>query len=342
MIRFITACILTIGALLPVCAEARDPSEVQTFQIFFENDLFGGTDKYYTNAIQLTWLSKDLKQYKDDVRLPDWAFPVIQAIPFSGNPDSVHNIGLILGQQIYTPRDTQATHLITDDRPYAGYLYAGLALHSKTRTVLDTMEIMVGVVGPASKAEFSQNKVHEIRDIPTAKGWDHQLHNEPTLGMSWQRKWRMDKRRWFDLLEYDLITHTGLTLGNVRTSAFAGGEIRLGHNIPLGFGSDIIRAGAGVSAPVMDHSDGILRRWGSHVFLSSQLEMVGRDIFLDGNTFRSSHGIDKKPLVGDFSIGWAVNIDMIKLTYRHLFRTRQFDGQEEGQVIGSLTLTTSF
>ncbi len=333
---------LTLIFIFPSDALSKNPSELQTFQIFFENDLFGNTDKYYTNAVQFTWLSKDLKQYRDDVRLPEWTFPIIQAIPFSGDADSMHNIAILLGQQIYTPYDTQATDLIHNDRPYAGFLYGGLALHSKTSTVLDTLEIMIGVVGPAAKAEFAQNKVHELRDIPTAKGWENQLHNEPALGFSWQRKWRLHRQELLKYLEYDLIAHSGLTLGNVRISGYSGGEIRLGHNIPIGFGSDIIRAGAGISAPVIENSIPDKKQFGSHIFLSSQVEAVARDIFLDGNTFESSPEIDKKPLVADFSAGYALSFDTIKLTYRHLFRTKQFDGQKEGQVIGSLTLTVSF
>jgi hypothetical protein len=340
--RAVVIFFLILIFFFPGFAIAKSPSELQTFQVFFENDLFGDTDKYYTNAVQLTWLSNDLKRYKDDVRLPEWTFPVIQAIPFSGDPDSTHNIGIILGQQIYTPSDIQVTTLIENDRPYAGYLYGGLALHSKTKTVLDTLEITMGVVGPAAKSEFSQNKVHELRDIPTAKGWDNQLHNEPAFGLSWQRKWRLHTYEFFDFLEYDLISHSGLTLGNVRISGFAGGEIRFGYNIPLDFGSDIIHAGAGISAPVLENTTSDWTDFGSHIFLSSQIEAVGRDIFLDGNTFESGPDVDKKPLVADFSAGYAFSFDTIKLTYRHLFRTEQFDGQKQGQVIGSLTLTVSF
>jgi len=334
--------LLILIFFFPLEAFSKSPSDLQTFQVFFENDLFGDTDKYYTNAVQFTWLSKDLKQYRDDVRLPEWAFPIIQAIPFSGDINSSHNVGIVLGQQIFTPADIQITTLIENDRPYAGFLYAGLALHSKTKTALDTLEIIMGVVGPASKAEFSQNKVHELRDIPTAKGWKNQLHNEPALSFSWQRKWRLQRSELFDFLEYDLISHTGCTLGNVRISGFAGGEVRLGRNIPLDFGSDIIHAGAGVSAPVIENAISAKKKFGSHIFLSSQVEAVAQDIFLDGNTFESSPSVDKKPIVADLSAGYAFSFDTIKLTYRHLFRTKQFDGQEKGQIIGSLTLTVAF
>jgi hypothetical protein len=323
-------------------AWSKEPSELQTVQIFFENDLFGDTDKYYTNAVQITWLSKDLKRYKDDVRLPKWSIPIIQAIPFSGESGSIHTVGILLGQQIYTPSDIQATTLLEKERPYAGFLYGGLALHSKTNAVLDTLEIVLGVVGPAAKGEFAQNTVHDLRDIPTAKAWEYQLHNEPAVRFSWQRKWRLHSMALLDILDYDLISHAGLTLGNVRTSVNSGGEIRFGYNIPKDFGSDVIRAGAGVSAPVNDRSKPGKISWGMHLFASSQVEGVAHDIFLDGNTWKSSHHVDKKPLVADLSVGLAFNWDMFKLTYRHLFRTKQFDNQKQGHIIGSMTLTLSF
>lgn len=323
-------------------AWCKTPSELQTIQIFFENDLFGDTDKYYTNAIQMTWLSNDLKQYKDDVRLPEWSIPVIQAIPFSGDAESVHNVGILLGQQIYTPSDIQTTTLLENDRPYAGFLYGGLALHSKTDTTLDTLEIVMGVVGPAAKAELAQNTVHEIRDIPTAKGWDNQLENEPAVRFSWQRKWRLHDRQLLEFLDYDLISHAGITLGNVRTSASAGGEIRFGYHIPRDFGSDVIRAGAGVSAPVIGTSKSGKKPFGTHIFVSSQVEAVAHDIFLDGNTWKDSPSVDKKLMVADLSVGLAFSFNYFKLTYRHLFRTKQFDNQKQNHTIGSLTLTLSF
>ena len=143
-------------------------------------------------------------------------------------------------------------------------------------------------------------------------------------------------------LDYDLISHAGMTLGNVRTSGNAGGEIRFGYNIPKDFGSDVIHAGAGVSIPVNAGSSLGKTPFGVHIFASSQIEAVAHDIFLDGNTWENSPSVDKKNLVGDLSVGFAFNFDYFKLTYRHLFRTKQFDNQKQGQIIGSLTLTLAF
>lgn len=344
-LRHSRICILIVFCLFSLSSPGwpKAPSELQTIQLFYENDLFAGTDEYYTNAFQITWLSSDLSRYEDDVRLPAWSVPLIEAIPFSGHPGSIHNVGILFGQQIYTPSNTQATAALENDRPYAGFLYTGLALHSKTDSKLDTMEIVFGVVGPDSKAEAVQNTVHDVRGIPTAKGWDNQLHNEPALRLSWQRKWRLlvDRTLWGPM-GYDVISRAGITLGNVRTSTNAGGELRFGYHIPEDFGSDVIHAGAGVSAPVIRDSKPGKTSFGVHMFVGSQIEAVAHDIFLDGNTWRHSQCVDKKPLVADLSLGVSVSMNMFKLTYRHLFRTKEFDNQGQGHSIGSLTLALSF
>lgn len=335
----ITAAMILLFSSLAWCQESAG---LQTFQVFYENDLFGDTDRYYTNALQMTWLSKDLEQYREDVRLPEWSLPLIRKVPFAQVSGSIHNIGLLFGHQIYTPSDIEAAALLPDDRPYAGYLYTGIALHSKTPAKLDTIEITLGVVGPAALAEQVQNTVHDLRGIGEAKGWDNQLDNEPALGFAWQRKWRTHRADLTNILCYDLLTHTGVALGNVRTSADAGAEIRLGYNIPMDFGSDVIHPGAGVSAPVPVSGHPDLPVFGLHWFAAVRGEAVVRDIFLDGNTFESSHSVDKKPLVAEFSTGIAVSYKMVKFTYRHVFRTKQFDNQSEGHVLGSLAVTVSF
>jgi len=341
-IRFLVICFVIAAYPFFANAQPKDPAQLQTVKVFFENDLFGDTDKYYTNAVQITWLSNNLKRYKDDPRLPDWAFPIIQLIPFSQMPDSIHNVGILLGQHIYTPSDIQTSSLISNDRPYAGFLYGGLVLHSKTHTILDTLEISAGIVGPGAFAEFSQNTVHDLRNIPTAKGWDNQLHNEPAIRFSWQRKWRLHRDQVLDILDYDIICYTGLTLGNVRVSGTTGGEFRFGYHLPEDFGSDTIRAGAGVSTPALTRLKSGRRSFGIHFFAGSQLEAVGHDIFLDGNTFKDSPDVEKENLVADLSAGIALIFDRYKFTYRHLYRTKQFSSQKHDHIIGSLTLTISF
>ena len=324
-------------------ALALPSSGYQTLQLFFENDLFGDTDKYYTNAVQATWLYKDLKEYRDDLRLPQWMLPLIRSAPFVNDPQSVHNVGLILGQHIYTPSDISTSQPLPQDRPYAGFLYTGLALHSKTRTQLDTLEAVLGVVGPSALGEEAQNRVHRLRNIDQAQGWEHQLQDEPALRLAWQRKWRMWQWNSACCLGADAIPFAGLTLGNVRTGANLGGEVRFGYRLPQDFGSDLIRPGAGVSAPVLTGPQlNPLGRFGLHLFAATQVQYVAQNIFLDGNIWRNSQSVSKKPVVADLSLGCALSFERFKITYRHILRTREFDHQDDSQMVGSLTLTLAF
>lgn len=144
-----------------------DKDTASTFTLYFENDLFGDTDQNYTNGIQLSWISPDLTQYRD--KIPRWMVPLVMRLPFIHEPGLQRNVGFSIGQQIFTPQDIQRRDLIDDDRPYAGWLYLGAAFHNKNYRRLDTLELQIGVIGPASLAEEAQNLVHEVRDIATAK-----------------------------------------------------------------------------------------------------------------------------------------------------------------------------
>ncbi len=129
-------------------ARGEEAARHNTFLIYFENDYFGGTDNHYTNAVRVTWLSPDLTEYDQDRRLPRWGLPLIRNLPLVNRPGFQRNVGLSIGQNMYTPEDLSRKDLIKDDRPYAGWSYFSLTFHVKNAVQLDTFEITAGVVGP--------------------------------------------------------------------------------------------------------------------------------------------------------------------------------------------------
>ena len=63
--------------LLPLLVLALAPHALAgTLMTQWENDIWAGTDRHYTNAARMLWLSDDLKSYAADDRLPpgfrDW------------------------------------------------------------------------------------------------------------------------------------------------------------------------------------------------------------------------------------------------------------------------------
>jgi lipid A 3-O-deacylase len=325
-------------------AQAEQTEKHNNFFIYFENDFFGGTDKHYTNAFRLTWLSPDLTEYDEDKRLPRWGLPLIRKLPLINRPGFQRNVGLSLGQNIYTPEDLSRRGLVKDDRPYAGWTYFSLTFHVKNAVRLDTFEITAGIVGPSSLAEETQRIVHRWLESDDPKGWDNQLKDEPGLIISWQRNWRLVSVGMGGGFGFDFIPRIGAALGNVATFANIGGEIRIGYNLPLDFGTSLIRPGSGIDAPV-DIADPRIRRrknFGFHLFGDVEGRAVARNIFLDGNTWRESHSVDKRPLVADLAAGFAILYKRVKLSFTYVYRTKEFERQWQGQQFGSITLGITF
>jgi len=339
--------VITCSTLLFCSFSAAQTDQTEkhhTFFLYFENDFFGGTDRHYTNAFRLTWLSPDLTEYDDDTRLPHWGLPLIRNLPLINRPGFQRNVGLSVGQNIYTPEDISRRKLVKYDRPYAGWSYFSLTFHVKNVVQLDVFEATVGIVGPSSLAEETQGIVHKWLENEDPKGWDNQLRNEPGLTIGWQHNWRLVSTGEGNGFGFDFIPHIGGVVGNVAIFANIGGEIRFGYNLPFDFGTSLIRSGSGIEAPI-DATDPRLRRqknFGFHLFADVDGRAVARNIFLDGNTWKDSHSVDRKYLVADIAAGVAMVYKRLKVSYAHVYRTKEFDGQKQGEVFGSIALVVTF
>lgn len=343
--------LLLCGTALPAPA-AKPPSESWTFTLRFENDLFANTDQHYTNGIKLNWTSPDLDWFRDlrwfqqDKALQNTLDAGLRKLPFSDDRSRQRHIALSVGQLIFTPRDTQATQYIPGDRPYAGWLYGSVAFDTKTYNRLDSFGLQLGVTGPASLAEEAQNLVHSVRGIPTAKGWDNQIHTELAFALIYDHKHRyIPDRDFVKRWGVDAISSVGAAVGTAFTNASVGFEVRAGWNLPADFGTSLIRPGGETSAPA-DRADpryqDRVKSFSFHVFAAVNGRAVARDIFLDGNTFGDSHSIAKNYFVGDFVVGAGLSYRRFKLSYSHVLRTREFKGQNGVQKFGSITLSYTY
>jgi hypothetical protein len=310
------------------------------FTLYFENDYFGGQDRHYTNGVKFSWLSADLSEWGQT----GWRQSVLEALPFVNRPGAQKNFGVALGQNIYTPQDISRVPPDPTDRPYAGWSYLEFSFVSKTERVLDILSVQVGMVGPGSQADETQRAVHEWLNDERPLGWDYQLKNELGVNVIYERKWRLYARALSGALGADLVPHAGFSLGNVQTHANAGLTMRLGFNLPSDFGVDLIRGGAAPGAPLDDDDPRVAARGLPSFFVFGGVDgrAVARDIFLDGNTFRSSRSVDREPLVGDAYYGVGLALGRWQLTYTEVVRTREYVGQPGKNYFGSVTLSRTF
>ncbi|MBU1247682.1 MAG: lipid A deacylase LpxR family protein [Proteobacteria bacterium] len=314
--------------------------EYGTFILVIENDKFGGgTDQYYSTGALLTWVSPDISRWVEDERLPKLLTVYGEYAPFVNSGERERSVSLSMGQTIFTPVDVYTEELVENDRPYAGWLFASMGLHSKNEKVLDVFETTIGMVGPSALGKQVQNNFHNLIGVRRSDGWDHQLKDEPGLMFTWQRSFRWFTEATPQGWGADIIPHTGATVGNIYTYANLGGEFRLGFNLPNNFGSSLIGPATGVSAATTDAQ---APGYGAHFFAGFDGRAVARNIFLDGNTWQDSPRVDKLPLVADLFAGFSMNGDDYTLTYTQALRTKEFHGQEKIHMFGSLLLSVAF
>ena len=313
------------------------------YNLYFENDLFTGSDNNYTNGVKLSWISANLEDYVNDPCLPHW---VRQLNHYSewlqpGAFDA-RNMVVAFGQAMYTPDDPKRRDVIKDDRPYAGWLYMGLAYNARTENRMDTTEIDIGVVGPASLARQSQDFIHDLRGFDRFEGWGNQLHDELGLQFVRERKNRIYRYAAADAPQIDAITHYGYSLGNVRTYLNAGAEMRIGSFLPNDFGVSPIRPAGDSNAPLSSNATRRMAQSGLYGFVSFDVRAVAHDIFLDGNTFADSHKVDKKYFVGAMAAGIAWQWPGGKITYAQYMSSKEFRTQKDTHSFGSVTLSLEY
>lgn len=304
----------------PVTAAEKSPLECSKtslceLQLYIENDSVGkGTDRYYTNGIKLGGgINADLLI---DHLLQTPARNALERI--SDHLGEVH-VGFFLGQNLYTPRRITTAQPQPFDRPWAAWLYVGGVAQSVLGNRLQTVELDLGVIGPAAFGKPVQTEWHKLVDADHPQGWGNQLRNEPGVLLAYLEKWRYGPTT-----GVQAVPHFGATVGNVMTLVRAGGIVRVGQNMS-GFGPDTIEpGGAMLQRTRMTDSQSLDggREW--YLFAGVDARLVGRNIFLDGNTFRDSPSVDRHVFVHDFKAGISIRIAPMRVSLTHVRRSPEF------------------
>jgi len=303
-----------------------------------DNDIFGGQDQGYSNGLQVTLVSPNLRDYTTDPCLPRlarWINGHLSALQPQGF-EQQNMIGTF-AQGIFTPTDYDRRDLIEDDRPYAAVLLFGVGYNARNEDRLHTTQLQVGILGPAAMGEQVQNGVHGVIGADKFRGWDNQLENEPVFRIVHERMRKFAPEAGANGWGWDAISHYGGSFGNLTTYANTGGELRFGRHLPDDFGSTPLRPAGENTAPIRQSQNHYTQ--GAHVFLHFDARWVFHDISLDGNTFRDSHSVDKREAVANVGYGVAWMLHSWKFALARYHSTREFEGQQESPVFGSFTIS---
>lgn len=333
------------AAPVPAPAEALDRAAPEprpwSLTLFIENDSnplqpFEHNDRHYTHAMRLSFAHQ-----------PKWAEDLGSVMPFSEPyAGGRTGAGYFIGHSMFTPDDITLVTPDPRDRPFAGWLYGGAFWQRDTGPIqpgevgmMDHIEINLGMIGPSSQAQGLQEWWHEIDDARTPRGWSHQLNDEFGFDLIYQHFWRAELFQ-AGGIQGQIIPRVGGTLGNVHRQINGDAMIRIGCNLPDDFGPGRLdQPGAATALG----ERGRIEPFSVYGYVRAGGRAVQHNLFLEGNTWGESAGVNERPLVGEVQFGVALEFCRhVEFTYSVTYMTKDFYHQEAPDSFGAVTLAIFF
>jgi len=235
-----------------VLAQAhRDEFGIQT-----DNDsyLFNKSDKYYTNGFFLFFR---------------------RALPVKGHDSSfLQNkvLGFELGQKMYNAQGGAIPEPIYVDRPFAGYLYAAATLNLLYKNESNIkLTAQLGVVGPASLADVTQEWIHNTFGLYKINGWQFQIQNDEEINLSMEYNKLLARESGIDI---SLTSYANLGNG------FIG--VGVGPLIRMGSFNQLFHSQSTQSNVIVNDNVKPLHRYEFFLYYKPQINWVGYDATIEG------------------------------------------------------------
>lgn len=138
-------------------------------RIHYENDLFTGTDRYYSQGINTEFVHPMFNKF------------FLHRILLKGK--EAQQMGIALEHNSFTPSNIYSDSIVYGDRPYAatltGRVFSVSYLEGMCARI--TSSFSFGVIGPAAGGRTMQSVIPQWIDDGKAKGWEHQIQNDIVL-----------------------------------------------------------------------------------------------------------------------------------------------------------------
>jgi len=288
------------------------------YEVGFQTDndsyLAQGSDRYYTNGLFL-----------------NFRFATDQAKLKAGLAKKVVEISA--GQMIFNPRSGFRPDPETQDRPFAGYLYAGAAM----TWFKDTEEnfkasVQLGTTGPNSLAKDGQELLHKTFGFYETAGWDYQIKNEAAVNTSLQYA-RLLQRA--ENRKTDFVLEGYANLGTTFSGAGAAVLFRAG-NLEQLFNSASFDARVGTKKAEQRNE--------LFFYAKPQLNYIAYDATIQGSMFNNDSPVtyEVKPLVFAQQFGVNYSTGRLGLDFNVIFKTREIKSAATAHQFGSLRVNYRF
>jgi len=171
MKKLLVVCSLTVCGLTYAQDAYQAASYTHQLELRHDNDFFALTDRYYSSGLFLTY----------------------RKVLAKGVFGEAEQLAIRLGQEVFTPSQTQSTNPALFDRPYAGFtgLWANWS-QAKNNELLQ-ITTLLGLAGVNSGAGGFQRWYHRAIAISDSPIWTNELENSIHVNLyaSYTKEWEI-------------------------------------------------------------------------------------------------------------------------------------------------------
>ncbi|PAF42246.1 lipid A deacylase LpxR family protein [Helicobacter sp. 11S03491-1] len=336
--RKIKSIVVLIFLGIGVCFGSEEACDTQLIpykkhfvSLLSENDAYVNqyVDRYYTAGTRLSFTTEEMNFNCED-RDSKMAWAGYITLGWSKNKMTRFDISL--NQDIYTPY-SRVSHPISD-HPYGAYLRLNFGVSHRSESLLENIFLALGMVGPSALGYETQKLIHYLTNNPKFYGWSHQLKNEFILNLNYQvikKIYLWDSK----YISSDILPSFDIALGNADTHVSIGTRLRIGYNLDSDFGVNKINSGFSGGEPYNN-------QFSFYVFGGISGKYQARNIFIQGNSFGKSTGLDMNYLAYDGEAGVAILYQGMRFAYTYTHTSKTFKSQPKAHDFGSIELNIAF
>jgi lipid A 3-O-deacylase len=272
------------------------------FSYRYENDVFTGTDYYYTQGVQAMLVLPGLKHSPVNYLLP-------------GLANSHEYNGLSIQQDCYTPTKLAPDTVLKGDRPYAGDIFVQEFKISNDAQHLQrlTSGIDLGLLGRCSLCEEEQKTIHRALVDQQPNGWGFQVNQDALINY----ELGYDKGLYVSQF-VEFIVQAQVMAGSFKDNVSAGALLRIGSLHPY-FSN---------YGPAHKKKEDVQE---FYAFAQGNASLIGYDALMQGGPFDRNNsyiipvsGIER--MVYQFRGGVAFSAGKFRMEYSQTYLSPEFAG----------------
>ena len=264
-----------------------DNSSLRQFNYHFENDFIFQTDKYYTHGNKLEWI------FQNDTS------------------KTIYNFNF--KQSMYTPSHHSINYVEYKDMPYTGVAEFEVGAHKQSKSEQLSLDIGLGYTGPYSYAHESMELIHSLLPTnPQFNGWSTQRETELLYRAASSYRHKVVLKE-----SMDIIFDTSVNIGNLRSYASGGFQIRFGEGIENDFGLHSAYSSS-LNYKNLDSKE----QKNIYFLFGANARYIYNDLTLQGNGVKMFHS------QGSVNAGFSSQYKSLNLSFLATLESRRFQSQD--------------